>query len=449
MSDWTPEDVDALFQEGSTKHEFEYNEAAWGQMENLLDRRDKRRRLVWWFFGLGASLLIILLYFGINGYLGGQLTELEKTTLELESSTTPTKVITEKEKKATTSIIEIAETTKLQEQSEKIGKVQTTLNSSLKKDSKEVVAKNRNSRIDRDSEVRKVEKQKEISTSLENKENSFTVSEETNKTEEVDEPNDQKNDLTEVSNSIFEKQTQNFSSQVSELSNLPTLSFSLDAPNRLIDFDSLTFEKITDPVKSLSDNHFVIGVLLGSEASFTETNALCRPTWKAGLSVEYRFGRKHALKLGANYIRKDYRTNNAANYRAPAGFWENGVAPQSVMANCDVLELTLSETYFFKGHAQKGFYINGGLTSYLMLEEIYNYSYENPPTNARMRWGTQNTNQHWMGIAEVSFGYNLPFTDKSSLQIAPYAQIPLTGVGHGQLKLFSSGVLVRYNFHVR
>jgi len=67
MSDWTPEDVDALFQEGSERHEFEYNEAAWGQMENLLERRDRRRRLIWWMIGATLSLLLIVFAYTIWG----------------------------------------------------------------------------------------------------------------------------------------------------------------------------------------------------------------------------------------------------------------------------------------------------------------------------------------------------------------------------------------------
>ncbi|MEM6316276.1 MAG: hypothetical protein AAF960_01325 [Bacteroidota bacterium] len=445
MSDWTPEDVDALFQEGSKRHEFEYNEAAWGQMEDLLDRRDKRRGLVWWFFGIGISLLLFFGYFGWSS-----LALVNKTDVSMDDLSTVSEV-------AVITTEQVAPSDKNQENVANQNELSQAIATAKVEQlifSQETVSEK--SQKEATNQRAKTTPKKNL---LATDNSSKVMKSTTNNLQDMDVLEGVSRLLVPTSGDeisvkeAIEKNTEKvatFSSERNiEVSRLPPLSFLLTAPVPPIEVDESLLEKIVEPQKNLHDNHLVIGALIGSEISFTETDALCAPTWKAGLSVEYRYARKLALKVGVNYIRKDYQTQNAANYRAPMGFWENGVLPQAVTANCDVLELSLIQSYFPKGHTRKGFYVNAGLTSYLMLEEVYNYSYENPPTNARMRWATQNTNRHWMGIGEVSFGYNLPFTDKSSLQIAPYAQLPLTGVGHGQLKLFSSGVLVRYNFHVR
>lgn len=440
MSDWTPEDVDALFQEGSEKHEFEYNEAAWGQMEDLLDRRDKRRRLIWWWFlGIGLSLLVFAIYWGQNRKLGNDTNTEENVMLEQPLSTSIDAINTTAQTPLTERAAIKAEKTTGREK--KNVEKQSFENTLTTKESQ--VAENQSTTNTRQTVP--IRQNKEVATELKRTEQNIDL---LITPEQLLTKKEETLDLSKKVAKEITEEIENRSITSSTLAALPRLSNIVDIPNDTVHFD-LTFLENTGKEKKHRNNHFVFGVLVASEASFVETSTLCSPTWKAGLSLAYRFGGKHALKLGANYIRKDYATNDAANYRAPQGFWENGVAPQSVTANCDILELTLSESFFFKGHTQKGFYANIGLTSYLMLEEIYNYSYENPPSNARMRWGTQNTNQHWMGIGEIALGYNFPFADKSSLQIAPYAQIPLTGVGHGQLKLFSSGVLVRYNFHVR
>ena len=88
------------------------------------------------------------------------------------------------------------------------------------------------------------------------------------------------------------------------------------------------------------------------------------------------------------------------------------------------------------------------MTSYSMLQEWYRYAYDLPDTDLIRSWGTEHENRHWFGIGQVTMGYNVLLNRRMSLQFAPYLLVPLTGVGHGKVKLWSVGISAGFNFQV-
>ena len=124
------------------------------------------------------------------------------------------------------------------------------------------------------------------------------------------------------------------------------------------------------------------------------------------------------------------------------------MAPSSVDASCDILEVPVSIGFFQKKNNQNGFYSKLGMTSIIMLEEHYWYFYDQEIPGQIKYWGGRNENKHWFGIGEVAFGYQQYLTPKTSVQIEPFLQIPLAGVGNGNVKLWSVGVNMKFNFQV-
>ena len=53
---------------------------------------------------------------------------------------------------------------------------------------------------------------------------------------------------------------------------------------------------------------------------------------------------------------------------------------------------------------------------------------------------------HYFGIATFSIGYHKRLNRNTSLQIAPYAQIPLTGIGMGRVDLMTAGLQMKISF---
>jgi hypothetical protein len=189
----------------------------------------------------------------------------------------------------------------------------------------------------------------------------------------------------------------------------------------------------------------MIGLQAGLDWGAPDFSTFSDPSWSTGIQLEYQYARNYFLSTGLTYNRKAYLAEGT-QYEAPPGFWHGKPTPAEIKAVCDMLELPVRIGYHFKGYRQSGFFATAGLTSYLMLKESYDYAYDEVQNGQKPSWEGRRENQHWFGIGQFSVGYQKVISPRANLQVAPFIQVPLTGVGHGNVKLYTVGAHLRFSF---
>ena len=451
MSKLSPKELDKLFQQGSDRHDFEYNPEAWSQMDKLLDKDDRRRRFFWWsFVGLGLMILIFSIYFFARN--SSQQVELisnpvNKENNQLPSSTTPE--------------------TKTIETHNIFSKKEIDTNSTINKEEKKstTIEQKNNSNDVKNLDYTTPNKKPNILQHKNNNNNTNSISpnkiqkkEKKEKLQQVllvDSLVNQKNISKE--NIVLENNAKqdNSNSPTILLQKIDLLSISSfdeysqkslvkKLPITLLGYQSSPLNK----VNKIKTDALFIGLAFATETSSTDMNDFSKLNLKLGGQMEYRFARKFAASISANFISKKYGAAGS-DYQAPKGFWTRKVVPKTVNATCNILEVPLSFSYFFKGFSNNGLYTSIGINSYMMLTEKYQFAYDITDPDLIRKWGTEKENKHWFGIGQISVGYQQYINPKMSIQFAPYLHIPLTGIGHGQIKLWSMGLKLKANFQVK
>ncbi len=402
MSDWSKKDLDQLFQQGMEQDHFEYNPAAWEQMEALLERdRRRRRAIIWWWSGAAALLLITVgLWFLVQNPV------LEKAKPTTESSLPQATQNEPEETQAEPGSTDL--NLKIYQEINKNKNAQTPIKPDVSKD------KSRQSKLP----VVLRESEPEV-TPFSEKLNSGT-----------------KNNAT---------QEPEISLVNAELGLLPALELEVvQSLNKItIHLPEAPPTDVAETIKS----EFVLGLRGAGELTSVGPDDFSRRSWNAGIFAEYRLAGKYSLGLGANFIRNQYRAG-AGEYVPEYGFWTRGIAPTSTEGMCDIIELPLQMSFFPKGYRQNGVFFNGGITSYIMLREDYYYHYDTYDPDLVRWWATDETTEYWFGIAQFSVGYHKMLGNKTSLQFSPYLQVPLSGVGHGHVRLYSIGTSLKFNLHL-
>lgn len=165
--------------------------------------------------------------------------------------------------------------------------------------------------------------------------------------------------------------------------------------------------------------------------------------WKMqyGIGIGYSISERVQLRTGFLISRKLYYADSS-DYNPPKGFWDYYPNLQKIDANCLVYEIPLNVVYTFPSAKKHQWFVSGGLSSYLMKQETYEYYYKDPSGQDRYRERTiNNENDHILSILHLSGGYQYKFNDKLSLMAEPYTKLPLGGVGFGKVKLNNTGVL--------
>ncbi|MCB0835535.1 MAG: hypothetical protein KDD99_02650 [Bacteroidetes bacterium] len=405
MPDKPKYQLDDLFQQGAENYDFEYNSQAWENMEEMLDRDDRKRRMfIWLFVGLG----MILLFGGIYAFY-----QKKNNSKELSTSEVARYWLDE-------SICEsLTELRDLNFPSPRL--VNHHDQNVSKKELSEAAITQSSNKKEVYSSLVEINRLDDISSQVINRE---TFSKES---------------FSELTNEAWLRQMNNFG-----LIRIEKIADSINIippPVFPVLFDSLHLPTNTDR-GSRWFGHFT----LGSELSSVKMHSLSAPNFKAGLQAEYKLTRKISTSAGLHYIQKKYEAGRG-EYIPPKGFWTRRIAPNSTEGICQVLEIPLAASFYFKGiEEDKGFFLRGGVTSYFMLREQYQYFYLEPDPDLIRAWGSRFKNSSWLGTGEISLGYHQALSSRVALQVAPFLQIPFSGLGHGNVRLWNIGMNLNLRF---
>lgn len=163
---------------------------------------------------------------------------------------------------------------------------------------------------------------------------------------------------------------------------------------------------------------------------------------------QYGVGLSYAISKRIS-IRTGFFTGNKIYTADSADYHSTYLPPklQKIDANCTVYEIPLNIIYNFPTTKKHNWFVSGGLSSYLMKKETYDYHYKNAWGQMMVYSRTyKNENKHLFSVINLSGGYQYRFTDRISLLAEPYARIPVGGVGHGKVKLNNAGILFTISF---
>lgn len=166
-----------------------------------------------------------------------------------------------------------------------------------------------------------------------------------------------------------------------------------------------------------------------------------------GLLYTVPLSKKLSVSGGVLYARKNY--NSPYSFYRPKIQRNYGSTPTQVDAACDVLDVPIELNYQVYSKGATRITLNGGASSYFMLREQYEFSYENddPYQNKpRTNYEVKGQNNHPFGIANISATFEQQLNNKVTVGVRPFVKLPLTGIGYGRTKLESKGLAVSVSF---
>lgn len=202
------------------------------------------------------------------------------------------------------------------------------------------------------------------------------------------------------------------------------------------------------PVVKVSSSPWFLGFGYGPDVSLVGFSEVTRPGTNLGILLEYQLNRRWSINSGITYSKKNYIAQGE-DYHPPKGFWDYGIVPDMTDATCEVIDIPINIRYYFRPAKSNRLFASTGLSTYLMLTEDYKYQYgRDDPQHLVLSWSGKNENQHYFAIYNLSVGYQRSMGKQWFLEIEPFVKLPLTGVGFGEVDLWSTGALfsLKYNF---
>lgn len=199
------------------------------------------------------------------------------------------------------------------------------------------------------------------------------------------------------------------------------------------------------PKNKKEKSAFSWALVAGIDATTVKFRYADKASLSGGIMIGYHFNRNWSIHTGALYTRKNYKMAGS-DFKAPLGSWVANYKLETVDGFCNMWEIPLLVRYTFDAQTKNKAFISGGLSSYLMTRENYNYFYYYNGLPVRRNVNYPDGKTHPFSILKLSAGWIREVNKKASLIVEPFANLPLSGLGFGSAKLSSFGIHFSYQF---
>lgn len=194
-----------------------------------------------------------------------------------------------------------------------------------------------------------------------------------------------------------------------------------------------------------TDSRFAVGIVLSPDLSTAGgMSNFDNPGFKGGVMAEYAISKNFSVISGIAISNVKYKADEDA-YNPPQA-WNYGVMPDRTSAVCVVLDIPINLKANLFNFDRSRIYTTAGLSSYIMLNEDYQFSYNRDSSGLENSWSEQTGTRHWLSNAGLSVGFEYDLSSNWSLRAEPHIKIPLKGVGWGDVRLFSVGNFLSLNY---
>jgi hypothetical protein len=209
-------------------------------------------------------------------------------------------------------------------------------------------------------------------------------------------------------------------------------------------------------LKSLQVNHsLVIGLLMGPDYTDVGTMSNNQLGNNIGLSLGYYLRGRLSVNTGFQYTSKYYWSDGKPfqpqPQRQPLNTMISMYAPfpqiETVNGRSSMFEIPLTLRYDIYRHDKLTLFVNAGASSYLLRKQHYTYFFHN--AGQAYEWQNKNNDHlnYWFAVGNISAGIEQDLGKGFSFQAEPFVRLPFRGIGVGNLKMNSYGLLfsVRYS----
>ena len=179
------------------------------------------------------------------------------------------------------------------------------------------------------------------------------------------------------------------------------------------------------------------GFIVSPDISVVKWQKPSKPGYGLGIIAGYSFSKRLSVETGLLWDRKYYySTGEHLNPEKVPSNWNI----LDIDGWCRMFEIPVQARYTFSIRKQHSWYVNAGLSSYIMNRENYDYSYNRYGAIAKGNAIYDNETQNWFSVIHTGIGYERRLGGIGNMRIEPYIKIPVTGLGWGGLPITSFGL---------
>lgn len=207
-------------------------------------------------------------------------------------------------------------------------------------------------------------------------------------------------------------------------------------------------ELILDETKTVKKNNrnnisrnkpsLYYGITTGVEFNEVKNQPMTKAGLNGGVIVGLQINTKTAIETGVQVSQKKYYSDGKY-FKPKTGSMPSNMLVKSLQSTSTIIEIPVSVKYNFS-KKKNTLYAKAGVSSYIMTKESNKYQAVVSGQQQEIN-STYKTNQSYLASdVRISVGYQHTAGKKLNIRVEPFIQIPLKGIGVGNMPVTSTGL---------
>ncbi|MCP9753945.1 hypothetical protein EGI26_02060 [Lacihabitans sp. CCS-44] len=466
MKDWnniSDQEFDDFFKDQSFERTEELWPAAWPAMEEKLEEENRKRRfLIFW---RSAAAVLIFSTLGIIsiGYFKKENLEIKTADIKKRNSKVSEEIENKKnvadiQNKAQKQAIKASDLDRKQNTAEIVAKTQinisktsSILSEKVSQNTQKQDIVKRKTEADKESQNdKKVINQQQLISKKSVTENAVIQKTEIQlSTEKTDLAITEKKPVSSVNVEAKEMVSVNKETKLAETYFSEDTVIVLTAKSEPLvsqtETNDISGAKLTEKTRILERLAFNLG--FSPDYSKVNTSTFGQMGHNFQLILDFKISQKLTFRTGIIQSLKLYDAY-PEDYVWPLKWGKPSSPLKEVTATCKMLDIPVSLSYQLLEKGPNKLYTSLGVTNYKMMNEKYEYWYENDADpNLKWRKWEGSTGFFGAGVINMSLGLERRLNNLLSVQVEPFVKIPVKNVGFGNVKLLTTGIFLNIKTH--
>jgi hypothetical protein len=180
------------------------------------------------------------------------------------------------------------------------------------------------------------------------------------------------------------------------------------------------------------------GIAAGVEFNEVKNQPMTKAGLNGGVIVGLQINTKTAIETGVQVSQKKYYSDGKY-FKPKAGSMPSNMLVKSLQSTSTIIEIPVSVKYNFS-KKKNTLYGKAGVSSYIMTKETNKYQAVVSGQQQEINSTYKNNHSYFASDLRISAGYQHAVGKKLNIRIEPFIQIPLKGIGVGNMPVTSTGL---------
>lgn len=188
---------------------------------------------------------------------------------------------------------------------------------------------------------------------------------------------------------------------------------------------------------------FYFGITTGAGITSIKSQQINKAGFEIGVIGGYRFSDRFSAEAGWLFSNKYYQTSGAYfSLKTVGSSMPAGMQIMKVESNTNLFQAPIHIRYDVLSKKNHRLFGTAGISSYVLMKESNNYHMMMNGSGSMMYSTYKNRPVYLAGSFDLSIAYEKDIGTRSHIRIEPYLQLPLKGIGVGELQLKSAGLRI-------